>query len=106
MVDLPDVRGSAWSQHLAREVPPPGALVGMPLSINGTPYGSIVVGGAERGRLAEWTVALAMFTQAGGDALVLARRLVEVGDGSMVDGGTGAYNLRLPEEPLEKELHR
>jgi diguanylate cyclase (GGDEF)-like protein len=106
MVDLPDVRGSAWSQHLAREVPPPGALVGMPLSINGTSYGSIVVGGPERGRLAEWTAALAMFTQAGGDALVLARRLVEVGDGSMVDGGTGAYNLRFLEELLEKEISR
>lgn len=106
MVDLPDVRGSAWSQHLARDVPPPGALVGMPLSSNGTVYGTIVVGGPKRGRLAEWTAKLAMFTQAGGDALVLARRLVEVGDGSMVDGSTGAYNLRFLEDLLEKEISR
>jgi diguanylate cyclase (GGDEF)-like protein len=106
MVDLPDVRSSAWSKHLAREEPPPGALVGMPLSSNGIVYGSIVLGGARPRQLKEWTAKLAMFTQAGGDALVLARRLVEVGDGSMVDGGTGAYNLRFLEELLAKEISR
>ena len=105
-VDIPDVQESAWSQHLARQTPPPGGLVGMPLTSNGDVYGGIVIGGANKEKLAEWTAALAVFTSAGGDALVLARRLVQVGDGAMVDRPTGAYNLRFLEELLEKEISR
>jgi diguanylate cyclase (GGDEF)-like protein len=78
----------------------------MPLISRDGVYGSIVVGGAELARLTEWSASLAVLTQAGGDALVLARRLVQVGDGAMVDRQTGAYNLGFLEELLEKEISR
>ncbi len=59
-----------------------------------------------RAHLAEWSTSLAVLTEAGGDALALARRLVRVGDGSMIDRQTGAYNREFLEELLEKEISR
>ncbi len=105
-IDVVDTRDSAWCRHLAGGEPPAGAMVAMPLVYRDAVYGGVVIAGADAGRLAEWSTALAVLTEAGGDALMLARRLVQVGDGSMVDRQTGAYNLHFMEELLEKEISR
>ncbi|HXA42228.1 MAG TPA: diguanylate cyclase [Candidatus Solibacter sp.] len=105
-IDIADTRESAWCRHLAGGEPPTGAMVAMPLVHRDAVYGGVVVAGADVARLAEWSTALTVLTEAGGDALVLARRLVQVGDGSMVDRQTGAYNLHFIEELLEKEISR
>ena len=78
----------------------------MPLVSREGVYGGIVVAGANQAKLVEWSAALAVLTQAAGDALVLARRLVQVGEGVMVDRQSGAYNLCFLEELLEKEISR
>lgn len=104
-VDLADVSLSAWCRHLAGSVPPPAAVAGMPL-MNGTAtYGALVVGGADRARLGEWSAALGVLTTSAADGLVLARKLMQSG-GAMVDPTTGAYSLRFLEELLEKEISR
>jgi len=105
-IDIPDVSASAWCRHLADDAAPVGAVSGMPLVSHEGVYGGIVVAGVNAAKLTEWSAALAVLTQAGGDALVLARRLVQVGDGAMVDRPSGAYNLRFLEELLEKEISR
>jgi diguanylate cyclase (GGDEF)-like protein len=105
-IDVTDVAGSNWCRHLAGGVAPDGAVSGMPLVSREGVYGGVVVAGADAARLVEWSAALAVMTEAGGDALVLARRLVQVGDVAMVDRKTGAYNLHFLEELLEKEISR
>jgi diguanylate cyclase (GGDEF)-like protein len=105
-IEIADMRESDWCRYLSGGEPPAGAVIGMPLISRDEVYGSIVVGGADLARLTEWSASLAVLTQAGGDALVLARRLVQVGDGAMVDRQTGAYNLGFLEELLEKEISR
>jgi diguanylate cyclase (GGDEF)-like protein len=105
-IDIADVSASAWCRHLSDDAAPAGAISGMPLVSRDGVYGGIVVAGADTSKLMEWSAALAVLTQAGGDALVLARRLVQVGDGAMVDRQSGAYNLRFLEELLEKEISR
>ncbi len=105
-IDIPDVLASAWCRHLAGDSALLGAVSGMPLVSRDGVYGGIVVAGADATKLTEWSAALAVLTQAGGDALVLARRLVQVGDGAMVDRQSGAYNLPFLEELLEKEISR
>jgi len=104
-VDLADVSQSAWCRHLAGSVPPPAAVAGMPLLNGASTYGALVVGGADRSRLGEWSSALGVLTTSGADGLVLARRLMQSG-GLMVDPATGAYSLRFLEELLEKEISR
>jgi len=105
-IDIPDVSDSAWCRHLAGDAAPAGAVGGMPLTSRDGVYGGIVVAGADAARLQEWTTALAVLTQAGGDALLLARRLVQVGDGAMVDRQSGAYNLLFLEALLAQEISR
>ena len=104
-VDLADVSQSAWCRHLAGSVPPPAAVTGMPLLNGSTPYGALVVGGADRSRLGEWSSALGVLTTSAADGLFLARRLMQSG-GGMVDASTGAFSLRFLEELLEKEISR
>jgi len=104
-VDLADVAESAWCRHLAGAVPPPAAVSGMPLLNGATTYGALIVGGADRARLGEWSSALGVLTTSAADGLVLARRLMQSG-GGMVDATTGAYSLRFLEELLEKEISR
>ncbi|MDQ6746551.1 MAG: diguanylate cyclase [Candidatus Dormibacteraeota bacterium] len=104
-VDIPDVSESAWCRHLAGMVPPPAAMVGMPLMKAEVAFGALVVGGADRARLAEWGAALGILTTSSTDAILLARRLLQSG-GAMVDPASGAYSLRFLEELLEKEISR
>jgi diguanylate cyclase (GGDEF)-like protein len=104
-MEVADVAESAWCRHLAASVPPPAAVAGMPLLRGDVPIGALVVGGADRSRLGEWSAALGVLTTSAGDAIVLARRLLQVG-GSMVDAASGAYSLRFLEELLEKEISR
>ena len=104
-MEVADVAESPWCRHLAGSVPPPAAVAGMPLLRGDLPIGAIVVGGADRSRLAEWSSALGVLTTSAADAIVLARRLLQVG-GSMVDAASGAYSLRFLEELLEKEISR
>ena len=105
-IDIDDVQESAWCRHLAGGMPPAGAVVAVPLLSREAVYGGIVVAGADQARLEEWSAALAVLTESGGDALVLARRLVPVPDSAMVDSQTGAYNLQFLEDLLEKEISR
>jgi diguanylate cyclase (GGDEF)-like protein len=105
-IEIPSVPASPWCRHLAGEEVSAGAVSGVPLASREGAYGGIVVAGADAAKLAEWSTALAVFTQAGADALVLARRLSQVGDYAMIDRQSGAYNLRFLEELLEKEISR
>lgn len=104
-MEVADVAESAWCRHLAASVPPPAAVAGMPLLRGEDIIGALVVGGADRSRLGEWSAALGVLTTSAADAIVLARRLLQVG-GSMVDAASGAYSLRFLEELLEKEISR
>lgn len=104
-MEVADVAESAWCRHLAASVPPPAAVTGMPLLRGEELIGALVVGGADRSRLGEWSAALGVLTTSAADAIVLARRLLQVG-GSMVDPASGAYSLRFLEELLEKEISR
>ena len=105
-VEVASAAESAWCTHLAGETPPPVAMVGMPLKSDGKLFGGIVVGGNDRTALEAWVSSLAVFIDAGADALLLARRLVASGGGVMVDKQSGAYNLRFLEDLLEKEISR
>src|SRR5258708_1392946 len=92
-IDIGDTRDSAWCRHLAGGGPPAGAVVALPLVHRAAIYGGVVIAGADAARLAEWSTSLTVLTEAGGDALVLARRLVPGGDGSLLDPQKCAYNL-------------
>jgi diguanylate cyclase (GGDEF)-like protein len=105
-IEIANVSQSPWSRHLAAGAVRTGAVSGLPLVSREGLSGGIVVAGADTTKLAEWSTALSVFTQAGVDALMLARRLVQVGDYAMVDRQSGAYNLRFLEELLEKEISR
>ncbi len=107
VVEVADVSESAWSRHLAGEGLPSATVVGAPLHANGTIVGGIVIGGGrEAAKASVWRDALEALVESGGPALVMARRLVAGGGGSLVDQRTGAYNLRFLEELLEKEISR
>lgn len=105
VIEIDDVSESAWLRHLAGSTPPPAAVFGAPVARDGI-FGAIVVGGSDVTALAEWRDALSLFVDACAEGLLLCRRLVETGDGAMVDKRTGAYNLRFLEELLEKEISR
>jgi diguanylate cyclase (GGDEF)-like protein len=103
-IEMADVSESAWCRYLAGSPPPPAAIHGVPLVRDGV-FGAIVVGGAEVDQMDRWRDSLALFVDACSDGLLLCRRLVEKGDGTMVDR-SGAYNLRFLEELLDKEISR
>jgi diguanylate cyclase (GGDEF)-like protein len=103
-IDTANVSESAWCRHLAGSQPPPAAIHGVPLVRDGV-FGAIVIGGTDLDQLDRWRDSLALFVDACGDALQLCRRLVETGDGAMVDR-SGAYNLRFLEELLDREISR
>jgi diguanylate cyclase (GGDEF)-like protein len=105
-IEVPDVSQSAWCRYLAGTTPPALALVGMPLLSHGQPRGGIVIGGDDPDRIREWTTTLTTLVEAGSDAFMLARRLVETGGGELVDRPSGAYNARFLEDLLEKEISR
>ncbi|MEA2645717.1 MAG: hypothetical protein QOE92_800 [Chloroflexota bacterium] len=105
-IEIPDVSASAWCRHLAGSTPPPAAIYGAPLTYGDRVFGALVVGGTDTSRLEEWHAALAVLAETGAGALFVARRLVEMGDGDMVDHSTGAYNTHFLEELLEKEISR
>jgi diguanylate cyclase (GGDEF)-like protein len=103
-IDLRDVSQSAWCRHLAGSPLPPSAVYGVPLVRDGV-FGAVVVGGNDVAKLDRLRDSLALFVDACGDALHICRRLVEHGDGAMVDR-SGAYNLRFLEELLDREISR
>jgi diguanylate cyclase (GGDEF)-like protein len=105
-VEIADLASSAWSRHLAGDEPPHGTMVGVPINVGERLIGGLVVGAEEGHDPHEWSARLQMFAEAGADALLLARRLVQTGGGVLVDGASGAYNLRFLEELLEKEISR
>jgi diguanylate cyclase (GGDEF)-like protein len=105
-IEVANTAESAWCTHLAGGPLPAAAMVGMPLKSDGKLFGGIVVGAADRNTLPELSTSLAVFIEAGADALLLARRLVASGGGLMVDQRSGAYNLRFLHDLLEKEISR
>ena len=105
-IEIVDVSASAWCRHLAGSTPPPAAIYGVPLIFHDKTFGALVVGGTDSAQLQQWHDALSVLADTGADALFVARRLVEMGDGDMVDHSTGAYNSHFLEELLEKEISR
>jgi diguanylate cyclase (GGDEF)-like protein len=105
-IEIPNVSESAWCRHLAGSPPPPAAVFGAPLMVGDRVFGAVVIGGAEMERLEHWRNSLTLFTDTTADAMLLCRRLLETGEGDMIDRYSGTYNLRFLEELLEKEISR
>jgi diguanylate cyclase (GGDEF)-like protein len=103
-IEIADVSESAWLRYLAGSPPPPAAVQGVPL-VRESVFGAIVGIGTDVDQMDRWRDSLALFADACSDALLLCRRLVEKGDGAMVDR-SGAYNLRFLEELLDREISR
>ncbi|HEV3233200.1 MAG TPA: diguanylate cyclase [Candidatus Dormibacteraeota bacterium] len=103
-IELRDVSQSAWCRHLGGSSLPQSAVYGVPLTRDGV-FGAVVVGSDDVDKLDRLRDSLALFVDACGDALHICRRLVEHGDGAMVDR-SGAYNLRFLEELLDREISR